>query len=439
MKKDRIVIIGAGITGLVVAYELQKEGKDVILLESEAQVGGFATTTKLGAYTVDRFYHFICRGDHAYLHHLKEIGLLHIVRWAKTSMGYLIENAVVPFGSLFSLWNFPTLSLLDKIRYLVLLIESFLLQGINVKSVPAVFWLQQRLGNNGYRVLWQQLLEKKLRQYAPFVSAEWLVRRIVRQGKSRIHLTEVLGYLEGGCSVLTATLQKKIQSFGGHIVCNAPVMAIKSSTPGTYEITTPSKKYFASRVVSTIPLPVGMNIIDADTNAHSASYAKLKYCDILCGVFLLNHSLSPYFWLNVSANSPLQNSPITGCIEYTNLAPREDGKIIVYIPIYTSTLDEDIQCGKTYWYDLCYQFFKHITPAFSESWIEEQSLQQGKFAQPICFPESKNILPPMQVASRLWCVDNTYFFPEDRSFQECVNLGKKIAAEVQESFKDTVQ
>ena len=46
MKNKKIIIIGAGITGLVTAYELLKQGHKVVIAEKEADVGGLARSFK---------------------------------------------------------------------------------------------------------------------------------------------------------------------------------------------------------------------------------------------------------------------------------------------------------------------------------------------------------------------------------------------------------
>lgn len=52
--EGRIVIVGAGIGGLVCALELQKAGRDVIVLEREAVVGGRVRSSRSEGYTADR-------------------------------------------------------------------------------------------------------------------------------------------------------------------------------------------------------------------------------------------------------------------------------------------------------------------------------------------------------------------------------------------------
>ena len=57
-KEFDFLIIGAGFSGLTLGLRLAESGKSVVLVESEAQVGGLASDFKLsnGKY-LERFYH----------------------------------------------------------------------------------------------------------------------------------------------------------------------------------------------------------------------------------------------------------------------------------------------------------------------------------------------------------------------------------------------
>jgi phytoene dehydrogenase-like protein len=57
----RIVIIGAGISGLLSALALSKEGHAVTVLEREPEVGGVCRSYRVGPYKVDTGPHIITR------------------------------------------------------------------------------------------------------------------------------------------------------------------------------------------------------------------------------------------------------------------------------------------------------------------------------------------------------------------------------------------
>ena len=61
--KYDIVVVGAGVSGLLSALSLSKEGKSVLVLEKEGYVGGVCRSYKVQGYTVDTGPHIITRLD----------------------------------------------------------------------------------------------------------------------------------------------------------------------------------------------------------------------------------------------------------------------------------------------------------------------------------------------------------------------------------------
>ncbi|NIS81352.1 MAG: FAD-dependent oxidoreductase [Anaerolineales bacterium] len=73
--KDPIIIVGAGISGLTAAYELQKAGCDVLVLEGLDRVGGRMTTVDWGGFKVDVGAKFVTSSDKSLLDMVKTLGL----------------------------------------------------------------------------------------------------------------------------------------------------------------------------------------------------------------------------------------------------------------------------------------------------------------------------------------------------------------------------
>jgi len=55
------IVIGGGISGLLMALALSKNGKKVLLLEKEKQVGGICRSYEVGGYMVDTGPHIFTR------------------------------------------------------------------------------------------------------------------------------------------------------------------------------------------------------------------------------------------------------------------------------------------------------------------------------------------------------------------------------------------
>ena len=57
-------IIGGGLLGLGIAYELAQKGVSVSVYEADKRLGGLAGSTRLGGVAVDRYYHAVTTDDH---------------------------------------------------------------------------------------------------------------------------------------------------------------------------------------------------------------------------------------------------------------------------------------------------------------------------------------------------------------------------------------
>lgn len=58
-KKNRIIIIGSGLGGLVCGYVLSKKGFNVTILEKNSQIGGCLQTFRRGGVNFDTGMHYI--------------------------------------------------------------------------------------------------------------------------------------------------------------------------------------------------------------------------------------------------------------------------------------------------------------------------------------------------------------------------------------------
>jgi oxygen-dependent protoporphyrinogen oxidase len=69
------IVVGAGISGLSAAYELQKAGREVIILEARDHVGGRMTTVDWGGFKVDIGAKFVTTSDKSLLDMVRTLGL----------------------------------------------------------------------------------------------------------------------------------------------------------------------------------------------------------------------------------------------------------------------------------------------------------------------------------------------------------------------------
>jgi protoporphyrinogen oxidase len=93
---ERIVVVGAGLSGLAAAYRLKAAGHDVIVLERSAQVGGCAATVRCDGYVIDTGCDLINTSFTRYLRLVDELGLSDRIVPSGTAVDFIREGR--PFG-----------------------------------------------------------------------------------------------------------------------------------------------------------------------------------------------------------------------------------------------------------------------------------------------------------------------------------------------------
>ena len=85
--KRKIAVLGAGPMGLAVAYQLILDGYKPIIFEADDRVGGMTASFDFSGLNIERFYHFHCVSDKAFLKILTDLKIKHLFHWTETKMG----------------------------------------------------------------------------------------------------------------------------------------------------------------------------------------------------------------------------------------------------------------------------------------------------------------------------------------------------------------
>jgi len=72
---QKIAVIGAGPMGLAVAYQLALDGYAPVVFEADDRVGGMTASFDFDGTLIERYYHFHCTSDTAFLDILAELGI----------------------------------------------------------------------------------------------------------------------------------------------------------------------------------------------------------------------------------------------------------------------------------------------------------------------------------------------------------------------------
>lgn len=415
--------------GLGVAYQLARDGHTPVVFEADDRVGGMTASFDFAGLRIERYYHFHCISDHAFLQVLGELGLSEKMRWTETRMGYFWRGGVHPWGNPLALLRFPGLGLVAKFRYGL---HAFLSTKRDdwrpLDGVEATGWIRRWVGEEAWEVLWRRLFDYKFYDYAHGLSAAWIWSRIRRIGRSRYSIfREKLGYLEGGSETLLHALRDDIVRRGGEFRLREPVSKVVMEDGAVRGVETARGFEAFDTVISTVPLPYLPRIMPGLPPDILAAYASKKNIAVVCVIARLRKPVTGNFWLNI--NDPDMDIP--GLVEYTNLRPM-DGHV-VYVPFYMPgehpkyAEPDDVFLGKVRAY------LKRINPQLQDADFTDMRASRYRFAQPICEPGYLDRLPPAKLpVAGLWAADTSYYYPEDRGISESLGYGRAMARSAME-------
>lgn len=424
IEKKRIAVLGAGPMGLAVAYQLARDGHEPVVFEADDRVGGMTACFDFDGLDIERYYHFHCISDHAFLQVLDELGLAGKMRWVATKMGYWYQNTLQPWGNPVALLTFKGLGLIAKLRYGL---HAFLCTKRDdwrpLDSVEATGWIKRWVGAEAYEVLWRRLFDYKFYEHTTGLSAAWIWSRIRRIGRSRYSLfKEKLGYLEGGSSTLLNALHADIEKHGGVVRLKSPVQQVMMADGKVTGIQVNGQFEAFDRVVSTVPLPFVPRLMPDLPQDVLAKFKALKNIAVVCVIAKLSKPLTENFWLNTNDDE----MDIPGLVEYSNLRPLQQK--VVYVPFYMPGEHSKFAEPDEVFLAKVKRYLMKINPQLTEADFLSMRASRYRYAQPICDPGYLDKLPPVNLpVEGLWVADTSYYYPEDRGISESIGFGRKLA------------
>ena len=422
--KQRIAVLGAGPMGLAVAYQLARDGHHPIVFEADDRVGGMTATFDFSGLTIERYYHFHCTSDHAFLAILDELDLTDKMRWVETKMGYWYQGKLHPWGNPIALLQFKGLSLIAKLRYGL---HAFLCTKRRnwkpLDNVEAIGWIKRWVGTEAYEILWRRLFDYKFYDYSDNLSAAWIWSRIRRIGKSRYNLfKEKLGYLHGGSDTLLQAMRSAIEAHGGEIRLKSPISKVIITDNKVQGVEYTGQVELFDKIISTIPLPYVPKLMPELPEDILNQFKAIKNIAVVCVIAKLRKPVTANFWLNI--NDPDMDIP--GLVEYTNL--RQLDQHIVYVPFYMPGEHPKFAESDQIFIDKVRRYLVKINPILSNDDFIDLRASRYRYAQPICEPSHLDKLPPVKLpVDGLWIADTSYYYPEDRGISESIDFGRKIA------------
>jgi protoporphyrinogen oxidase len=388
--KQKVAIIGAGLTGLVAGYELSKKGQLVTIFDKSSEIGGLMGGFKIGETNLEKTYHHIFKSDKYILDLIKELGLQSRLKWYPEKTAIYYDKKIYPFVGAVDLLKFKPLNLIDKLR--LGLVKIRLEKDNNwhkYESITADEWMKKWCGVRAYEVIWEPLLRGKFGKYYNKVSMAWMWARIHTRGNSG-----ELGYLDGGFQQIAEELAKRIKKNGGilRLAQDADLKKIEK---------------------------------DFDKIIYTGASKEINYLGAICVVFTSKQSLSPFYWHNINDIK----SPFVAFIQHTNLVDKKNygNKNVYYLGKYLP--NEDLE--KTTEAEISQKYFaylKKIFPKFDQKLVEQKWVFKLKNAQHIV--DTKYKVPKYKIGKNVYQANFAQIYPEDRGMNYAVREGKKVTREM---------
>ncbi len=434
MESQKVAVLGAGPMGLAVAYQLAQDGHQPVLFEADDRVGGMTATFDFGGLTIERFYHFHCISDTAFIDMLVELGIADKMHWVSTKMGYWYQGSLQPWGNPIALLRFKGLGFIAKFRYgLHAFLSTKREDWRPLDKLEATSWIKRWVGAEAYEVLWRRLFDYKFYDQAEQLSAAWIWSRIRRIGRSRYSLfREKLGYLEGGSDTLLQAMKAAILAHGGEIRLKTPVSKVVIEAGVVRGVLVGENIEVFDKVVSTIPLPFVPRIMPDLPKAILEMFSSVKNIAVVCVIAKLRKSVTENFWLNTNDNE----MDIPGLVEYSNLRPMDQH--VVYVPFYMPYEHPKFKEPDAIFLDKVKRYLMKINTALTDEDFVEMRASRYRYAQPICSPNHLATLPPVALPIKgLWVADTSYYYPEDRGISESIAFGRNMAKMAVQEVENT--
>lgn len=431
MKLSKVVIIGAGYTGLVAALRALEQGHKVTVLERGKTLGGLASDFQVEGASLERAYHHLFKTDTHIIDMAKELGVGDRLQWHDSAQSLYYGGVLYPFKGALDLIRFKPLSFVNRIRAgLVVLYLQKTNNWKRFQDISAYDWMLKAGGKQVTEVIWEPLLKGKFDKYFDKVSMAWLWARIHIRAQSREAGGEKLGYFEGGFQVFTDALVKKITALGADIKTGVEIESVMSTSDNKVKIIFADKKTLTyDDCIATTPSYVFAKLIARNKSLPKNYLKKLEGINYLGArllIFSSEQEISPYYWHNVND----LDLPFLVFIHHTKLINKKyyGGKYVYYIATYVPHdhqlfVQDDASLEK-----LWFKSLRSIFPDFDKNAVREKHFFRFANAQHIVEKNYSAKIPSIETPiPHVYLSNFSQIYPEDRGTNYAVREGIRVA------------
>jgi protoporphyrinogen oxidase len=306
------VVLGAGPAGLTAGYLLAKQGRPVIVLEAEEQVGGLAKTVVEDGYRFDLGGHRFFTKSHEVnrLWHevMREEFLLRPrmsrIYWNGKFLDYPLNGTDV----------IKKLGPIELTRATLSYLRAALFAR---KGSEQTFedWVSNRFGRRLFKLFFKSYTEKVWGVPTSEIRAEWAAQRIKglsffsaakaafvgNKGNKVKSLIDKFHYPRFGPGQMWETMTEEVEALGGEVRRGTPVRGLRVEDGRIVEVDAGDERIKPGAVISSLPLRAMVGLLEERASSEVLEAARgLRYRDFLTVALVLDgEDLFPDNWIYI--------------------------------------------------------------------------------------------------------------------------------------------
>jgi protoporphyrinogen oxidase len=306
-----VAVLGGGPAGLTAGYLLAQQGRPVIVLEAEDQVGGLAKTEVRDGYRFDL-------GGHRFFTKSKEVDDL----WHEVMREEFLKRprmSRIYWNGKFLDYPLSGTDVLKKLGPVELMRAglSYLWAVVKPKGPEESFeqWVSNRFGKRLFQLFFKSYTEKVWGVPTSELRAEWAAQRIKglsffsaakaaffgNKGNKVKSLITEFHYPRFGPGQMWETMCDEIIALGGEVRLNSPVEDIEIEDGRIVAIEAGGERIEPAHVISSLPLRATVGLAGEAASAPVKTAARgLRYRDFLTVALVIDgEDLFPDNWIYI--------------------------------------------------------------------------------------------------------------------------------------------
>ncbi|MFV9504562.1 MAG: NAD(P)/FAD-dependent oxidoreductase [Oscillochloridaceae bacterium umkhey_bin13] len=428
-----VEIIGGGILGLTLAYELLKQGRQVRVWERAPTLGGLMgriSFSELDGMSCDRYYHAILSSDRTLMHLMAELGLRERVGMVATKMGFYHNGHSYPMTTPLEFLRFPPLNMLDRTRLAYTILACRQIKDWRaLEQIPVADWLTSLSGERVVRNIWAPLLRAKFDGDFSQVPATYIWSRLVRTTDTRTRggSQELMCYLPNGYQELIEALATAIRARGGEIHTGTMVDQVQVVNGHAIGLLVGGQELASDQIVITTQTPIARRLLPPEAAEVSTGWGRLDgYLGIVCMLLVLRQRLTPYYTLNITDPS----IPFTGVIETTNLIDPAcvGGYHLVYLPKYVAPDSPYARMGDDELRTTFMRYLRQMFPDLRDEAIAAIRIGRERYVEPLHPLGATDRIPAVQSPIHgLFLANTGQIYPQLTNGESVCSFARQVA------------